>query len=473
MISTLIFYTTNRFSVKFLHKLLFGSKKIFFVAILVIFLLQVYTSWRISYPPTQDQLLLLSQLRLGINPLMFWVLKLASLIFVVISIALFVRIVTKSFGESIAILAGVIVLISPTSFAVWNLHPLTSLEISLVMTIIWVTLGFKNTTVLLSGICTAVLVLFFLARNQPFSNIPLLNSLSLSSAQAEITNRLNSEETLPAKIVIPLWIKRIADNKLYFVYRNVADSFVRFGDFESLFFQEVHPLGQKSFVLFFWPEVLFFFIGLFPLSRSSTDTQKTIVLSLLFLAFVDFILLNRPAYQQFFLVLFPLSILIALGARKIATYPFVSLGIATVLSLAILINYWDLTIRTSYWFDNRPLAYQFIYESLNRYNRANFQRIQVTSLVGDPSLYCIYYLNRCPSSQFVFESFNFQVDKPERGTLYAGFVGEFLGPNFPNNFPENWKEVLQGKGFQILGSYQTHDNIANQYGDNVVLATIR
>lgn len=446
--------------------------RIFFVALFIVLGFQVILSSLISYPPNQDQLYLIFALPIRYYALSFWLVKLTSLLLVLAAVVLFKMTIQRVWGERVAILSGLLVAISPTFFAAWSLHPADVLKVFLVTVICYWTLNGRSKIQIIIGLIMGLVVLVLLSNNQPFSNIPILTAIKPLAAEEEIKDRLNSEMSIVSPIHIPLAIKRIAYNKPYFIYKNILNTAISYGDLESVFFREVNSLGEKSFVIFFWPELILFVVGLFFLVRGSDKWQKYLVGLLVFFAFCDFVLLNKPSYQQFFLSMFPLSILISLGAVRLGRYRPLPLIIALILGYALLVNFADIATRPSFWFDNRPLAYRFIFQEVGKY-QASSQWVKVTSLIGKPELYCRYYLGKCHPDRFIFDSFDLRGQPAKGGLLYAGFAGEYIGKELENTLPQNWPDRFPGQGLSILSYFTTRDTIAYHYGDTVVVAVAK
>lgn len=442
------------------------------MALVVILGFQVELSNFISYPPNQEQLHLIFALPVGNYALGFWLVKIVSLLLVLAAAVILRKTIRGIFGEKVATLSGLVVLVSPTTYAVWNLHPTDALKAFLVTLLCYFVLRFRSGKAIVFGLVIILSVLVLLSNNQPLSNIPILTALKPSAAEDEIRDRLNSEMSIVSPIHIPLSIKRIAYNKPFFIYKDVLNTAISYGDLESVFFQEVNTLGQKSFVIFFWPEFVLFVFGLYWWARGHGEGRKSFIALLTFVAFVDFVMQNKPTYQQFFLSIFPLSVLISLGAVKLGKYRLFPIFIALILGYSFLVNYVDIATRPAYWFDNRPLVYRFIFQEVGK-SQSQSQHVRVTSLIGNPELYCRFYLGICPSSRYIFDSFDLANRPAKGGVLYAGFLGEYIGRDLENAMPTDWPDRFPKKGLSILASYTTRDTIAYHYGDTAVIAVAK
>lgn len=146
--------------------------------------------------------------------------------------------------------------------------------------------------------------------------------------------------------------------------------------------------------------------------------------------------------------------------------------VSLIIGYAVLVNFVDLATRPAYWFDNRPLVYQFIYKEIGKFE-SSIPKVRVTTLVGEPELYCKYYLGQCPSTKYLFKSFSLAGSPATGGVLYAGFLGEYLGQAVENSLPANWTEKLPKMGLLRLADFNTRDTVAYHYGDIVLVAIAR
>jgi len=136
-------------------------------------------------------------------------------------------------------------------------------------------------------------------------------------------------------------------------------------------------------------------------------------------------------------------------------------------------NYFDLNKRPDFWLDNRPYFYDFIFKSIKLRDIDSFEHIYVTGLVGNSQKYCQYYLGDDCTNKFVFDSFDLENIKPNKNTIYGGFVGEFVGSDFKNNIKDDWKTLIEHKGFSKLEILRLRDTIAYKYGNEVIIGEVR
>jgi len=310
----------------------------------------------------------------------------------------------------------------------------------------------------------------------------IMSKFSLKEAGEAVTVRISSEDTLNPRIFAPLWWRRVAYNKYFFVYKNVLSEVLPFFDIETIFFQEVHPMEQKSVVMFYWPEMYLFVIGGYFLMKIKNKRITNLLVVCLGISLANYLFSNGEKGLRMIFLILPISVILAqavvnLGrlkneGYKVAGFFLFLLMLVTAYSFGV--NFYDLTSRREYWFDNRPLAYQFWYENLKKMDLSNFSKIQVTTLIGDSRAYCRYYLGEiCDQPKMVFNNFNAVSEQTASGSVYAGFAGEFVGPKFKNDIDENWQGLAESQDWIFVDKIRLRDTIANQYGNDIGLAIRR
>lgn len=196
-------------------------------------------------------------------------------------------------------------------------------------------------------------------------------------------------------------------------------------------------------------------------------------------AITDFVFSEGASYRRLFLIMWPTSIIMAIAWEEMIIlskkkYILASwcLGVVGVLLISAFgFNFYDLKVREEYWFDNRPLVFQFWYKNLSKIDLNNYQKIYISSLVGDPKAYCNFYLGKvCEDKKWIFKNFNLAEDKINNKTIYAGFAGEFVGPKFKNDVSSDWQKQVELRGISFLAVRNLRDTIANQYGNEVAVA---
>jgi len=299
----------------------------------------------------------------------------------------------------------------------------------------------------------------------------ILSKLSMADAKNEVTSRFMAEDSLRIKMELPLLWRRIGYNKLFVTYKQVVGEVLPFFDLETLFFQEVHPMEQKSVVMFYWPEVFLLILGLYVLTTSKIKKETNgLLLALLILGFVNYMLSNTVVYQRLELLLLPLGIVVALGLSQILRHVRpLGVAYAVLVIYAGYTNWYDITHRADYWLDNRPLVYKYWYEGIKTANVDNFPKITVSTLIGTSQNYCWFYLGDvCKDGKFVFNSFDLTKGNIDNG-LYAGFTGEFVGSRFKNDFSADWDNELSSKGLELISKENIRDTVAYKYGNDIGL----
>lgn len=438
------------------------------VIFLLVTTIELGVAIRINYPPTEEQLKVLDFFGLsGAGSL--WSIRLATYFLSLACLKMWHEVVRRYVTGVVALWSCFFVFISPIFFVLWLVHPLIVFKILMVNGAIYLFFRFmKQERWLMFGLGMILLtvVVNLILLNRP----SIVSKLSLKEAQDGVTVRISSEDALNPRILAPLWWRRVSYNKYFFVYRNVLREILPFFDMETIFFQEVHPMEQKSIVMFYWPEIYLFIVGIYFLAKIKNKRMINLLVVCLVVSLVNYLFSDgEKGLRMVFLVL-PISLILAEGVVGFKSKSF-SWILMFVIVYSFGINFYDLTARKEYWFDNRPLAYQFWFENLKNMDLSRFSKVQVTTLIGDTKSYCRYYLgDKCDQSNVVFNNFNAISDSVPSGSIYAGFGGEFVGPKFKNDISEDWRGIAQSQGWRFVGYRRLRDTIANQYGNDIGLA---
>lgn len=339
-----------------------------------------------------------------------------------------------------------------------------------------------NLPALWTFLLATLLILISITRativKQNLDKIPLYNLITPSRLEKEIPERFGNEDILLERVVFPLWFRRMGYNKIYWAYKNATQEVLGFFDLETLFFQEVHPLHQKSEVIFYWPEIFFFISGILWLVKKKFEKEQKTVLLLTGLSLIFYLLIfdDSPAAKHTF-TLFALAILIGIGVSQVSK-KLVLIVLPLIILWAIWINSYDILKRPLFWYDNRPFVYSQAVSSLKSLlqgQRLQPDEVYISTLVGNPKLYYLYYFSIDPqmliqNPSLHFTSFNLKKEAVKKNTLYAGFLGEFIGPEPFNNFSEKDLDKLGQMGLQIQNVWKTHDSIAYRYSDYFIIA---
>ena len=433
-----------------------------------------YIVEKIGYPPTEQQLGILRYLGLR-GELNLWILRIISAFFVYGGVSIWGRMWGQLIYKKLYFWIMLVLIMSPLLTIVWMSYPILS---ALWILIIILTKKFSGKKPYIWMILAVVLVVVTnikLVGYQP----AIFNQFSLKQTQNEVTERISGEDGLIEKVSLPLWWRRIGENKYFMVYRDVTATILPYFDLETIFFGEVHPLSQKSVVMFFWPEVFLAVLGIYFLANEKSRIGISGLLAEAFgLSMIGYVFSEGAASLRLFWVLLPMSVLVGLGLTKLFELKEKKYILASTVGIMFLVllgygfevNSYDLMTRSEYWLDNRQIIYDNWFKNISQLDRSKFKIIQVTTLVGDPRVYCDFYLEKeCESTKFVFKNFNLNEDKPVSGTLYAGFSGEFVGPRFKNDIADNWKKITEDKGMKFISSSHTYDTVAYQYGNDIGL----
>jgi len=418
----------------------------------------------LAYPPTPEQLRILNFISVG-GDIWLLCLRLVTILVLVGAIGLWMGIIKQYFGEKIAKLSGLLLLISPTFIIFCLGYPLLSVKIFLFFILLKLLDKFN---LVFFGFMIAFLIFFnvIVLNNKP----AIFNKITLDDAVKEVNYRFMAEDSLLFSMEMPLWWRRISYNKMFFFYKEVMTEIMPFFDMESLFFQEVNPMGQKSVVMFYWPEIFLLILGIYFFNKKFYHRNLFFIFSLLVMALVNYIFSEGSVFVRLMMVMFPISIILGVGLVEIFKNIYLGGLVLIVLMYSLGINLHDLNVRTDYWLDNRPIAYQFWYKKMADLDLSKYDRIQISSVVGNSYNYCLFYLGeQCNDKKFVFESFDMSVDSTIANGVYAGFAGEFVGKRFKNDIANNWIEISKAKGLKMVDWTNIRDTIAFQYGNDIGL----
>lgn len=416
----------------------------------------------LNYPPTEEQLFILEKFTFD-SQIGLTVLKFLSLIIFGISVWLIAKQVATVFSKKVALVAVGLLLISPSLWVAVCSYPFLVFKIAVVS---W-GWQYRNSKLVLATILTTLVIINILFLGYKPA---ILSKISFKDASAEVNGRFMAEDSLRTKIELPLWWRRISYNKYFMVYKQSLGEVLPFFDLETLFFQEVNPMEQKSVVMFYWPEVFLFMVGLYVIGNSKAKNMFSFWGYLVVVSLVNYLVSEGAVYQRLILIMLPISIIIGLGLVKLIKYNYYLAGMMVmVLLYGLVTNSYDLKVRPDFWLDNRPLVYDYWFSQLALIPKEKVSRVFVSTLVGDSKKYCHYYLgNKCEEYNFSYGSFDLSKGVPENG-IYLGFEGEFIGSRFKNDFPENWQQIIANNGLELVGSKKIRDTVAFRYGNNIGL----
>ncbi|MFA7301126.1 MAG: hypothetical protein WC069_02365 [Candidatus Shapirobacteria bacterium] len=406
------------------------------------------------YPISAEQVIILNYLHLSGN-VSLWLLRIASFLVLFAALRLWFKLISHIADKQIAIVSIIAIGISPAIWVVGMVYPLVCIKL-LLFTLGMYFVSMKKYWWLVA----LVLVLFNI--NIIGNNPAIFNKLSIKDAQIEVTHRISTEDSLKNDLKVSLWWRRVSYNKYFFTYKQVLAETLPFFDFESIFFQEINPLAQKSVVIFYWPEMFLLVFSFYFLVKNKNNSLSNLLFVGFLTAGVSYVFSEGAVYLRLILVMFPISLLLGMGYVKLPKFVNILLTLFVVFGAYNAIN--DLNVRSDYWLDNRPLAFEFWYREIDKLDLTKYNKIQVSSLVGDAKQYCYFYLGKiCDDKKFEFNSFDLSL-KSEKSTLYAGFAGEFVGSRFKNDIDSGWdKNAL----IDIVAKKSLRDTIAYKYGNDL------
>lgn len=407
----------------------------------------------INYPPSMQQI------NIGvINIFTLWIVKIISLILLIFSTYFF------STGLNIKVKRyyWIIVFAVPTLSLIWMSYPLDALKIFIISILFY--LISKKIEYSVFRIIFGIIVIFLLNIIVFKEKPEILKVISLSQPRTEVNFRYQIEDNLNPNIHVPGILKRAVYNKIFFAFRDTLNLSLNFFDIETLFFQEVHPLGQKSFVMFFWPEIIIFILGAWLYTSKQKGVDSTNLILIIF-SFAYFISSSASPERRLVLVIFPMATLLAKTTHLFISESRKKWRIVIIILLFLtfygwMTNYFDRLKRPDYWLDNRPLAYNFILSNIKTIDH-KYDQILVPNTLFAINDYCKYYLKTCPN--FTFEDFDLLKQPVLKNTLYIGFIGNFIGKN------SDYKTVGVGQDLEILYKREIQDNIANGYGQDLLI----
>ena len=413
----------------------------------------------IGYPPT------LELLRLGVgSPAILWLVRLLGLVLILTATFFFSSLITNKAKKYYWVLT----LGSPILSLLWMSYPLDAIKIFLISGAFYLLARRQKSFAVATTVSIAILLILnlFVFKQNP----KILDALSLPRSQEEVTYRFTTEDKSNPHIEIPILLRRIGYNKYFILLKNSLNESLNFFDFETIFFQEVHPMNQKAFVIFFWPEIFIFSLGIW-LSLNKRLEVKKGLLSLLLISFIYFITTSASAERRLTLTLYPLAIIMAGCLNTLFTSGSKKIRVGIIILLFLTFygwttNYYDRYIRPAYWLDNHPIAYDFFLSYLKNQNE-KYDQIVVPDTLYAAKEYCTFYLKDCTS--FKNENFDLSKQSFKNNTLYIGFIGNFVGPNPENSFDPDISSELNNKGMEILQKTRLPDNIANGYGQDILI----
>lgn len=411
----------------------------------LIICLQAFFLIHTNYPPSFEQI------NLGINnSFLLWITRIFSLGFLLLSTQLLSKTIKGS-----AFYYWFFVFISPLPTVLAMSNPIICFII-LSITLLYY-FSYKRTLPWPIALPACFVILILINQVILKQHFHIWQSLSLSNAQIELADRFSKEDSLTDKVYLPLEIRRLAYNKYNIALKNTASDVLNFFDVETVFFTEVHPLLQKSIVIFYWPEIVIFFVSLIILFRSKNSLLKQ-SLGFLFLAsLLVYLFTDSQIYVRLALLLWTISLLLNFGVNELlkTKFKFVKMTLIIVLAVSFygfINNQYDMYKRPLVWLDNKPSYYDWLFRQANVQNYLSYKKVYLVDTFGLGNEYCEYYLTNC--EKITFEDSPVTKESAEADSLYLGFQNSL-------------------NQIQLLNTFTLNDNIANSYGQTIIVGIIR
>lgn len=426
-----------------------------FITLALIFGSNIY--WMIvqNYPPTLEQINLTIS-----NPFTLWS---SRLFFLIIFLVMIIKI-SHFFNRQLRKLFIISIFLVP---AVWNWimsYPTVIIRITFLSICSYFI--FKHRSKIIPFFLSLVLIYLF---NVIYlkSNPKIIDVANLNANQKEVINRINIEDSITLKNDLPLIIRRIGYNKYFFSLKNSAILSLNFLNFESLFFAEVHPQNQKGFVIFSWPMIWLFILGLFLVIKKQFIFKSFFIIFLI-LTFFSYLFSDLSPEHYLAPTIIPIAAVLTYTLSFLYTrFKPLAILVGLIILYSFYNNLSDRLSRPEYWLDNRPIVYQFWFNYLHNNSSLLSEKIVISNVFGPTDKYCRYFLKDC--RQIQFRNFDLSQEKPANNTLYLGFNGNFFGKQFKNNFSKTVESDLLFQGFTILESKSIPDDIAFGYGNNLFI----
>lgn len=432
----------------------------FKVLLLVVIGAEIILQVLINYPPT------LEQLNLNIaSPAALWASRLLAFILLIYTVIKF----SKTLDKKLSGIFSLLIISSPTLSFLWTTSPSDAIKMFLTLIIfLWAEKKYiQKFPVILITTLVILISVFGIFKQKP----DVMEHINLKRAAEDVTFRFTREDSLTPNIKIPLFIRRVGYNKYYIAFKKTLDNSMKFFNPETLFFQEVHPMHQKATVMFLWPGIIFFAFGVWELGKDK-NKQRGRILLLSSIAFIYFLFSGGSIEKRLAFLMIPVAIVMTTGivlltASKKRLIRIIGMATIILYTYGWIGNIYDRYTRPQYWYDNRPLAYEFAFENIKKNGFANNPIVFSDTMYAAQS-YCKYYLNNCDSVKIAEK-----METLDKDTIYIGFIGNILGAKTEGGFSEDIKYDLSTLGYELVAQTRLHDNIANSLGQDLVIVQIK
>jgi len=435
------------------------SKKLFYIGVVVLTAISLVWLYRSNYPPTFEQIRFFS------GPLIVSLSRLISVILIVFSIKYFL----KQFKVEEKKMLVFYFLLSPIFFVILTMYPLETLKLCSVILLVSF---FANQSSLkkIGSIFLVSIWILFITLYCEHQTPHLLTLLSPKTAQETVNERFRKESVLTPNNYLPHSLKRLGYNKYFLLLKPIGEEVIGFGDLESIFFQEIHPLDQKSTPILFWPQAILFALALY-FQVSKKNSRISGFYYLLTIGVIYYLFSAGGAGLRLAFVGFSIIYLLSVSTTDFGKKPF-----NLIFSICILLSLWgalahisDRWVRPDYWLDNKPLIYK--YGFTDSILTGNSLPVYFSDHFGVGQKYCSYYRKDCSRFHFSDSTQNLFGSTPG---IFIGFTGDYFGPRYDNFEKEaiNLDLLLKEKGVGNYNVQKIRDNILNQFGLNLIIAKV-
>jgi len=304
------------------------------------------------------------------------------------------------------------------------------------------------------------------------------SGITLSSISDQVDQRVRYEFKLnDYRDIIPLGVKRLAYNKIFYGYRILTGQLFNVFSLEKLAFPgEGDATVTRSMWnskglpwLLFW-ELILVIWGMFHLGDLSPKLKS--LCSVFFVwGSLTMYLTGNNFLQNGIGIVIPVAVVSAAALAHIPKIVLYIGGLVVLMGLTATYHYF--LFNELYWRDNRPQVHTKMAQMAVKYH-ADF----VTTILGRSFLYYAWLLKMPPRDLWQatengnvfgvikFAHFELKNKSPSAGQVYVGFPGEFLGNKKLDNRNDFKPEDLP-KNYQLLDTYRPHDTVSFGNGDEI------
>lgn len=292
-------------------------------------------------------------------------------------------------------------------------------------------------------------------------------------ASFDVNMRLHDETVINNyQDVIPLTVKRLAYNKLFFQYLNAVPNVFNSLNFDKLFSPSQQGVtvarnlwGETGFIsLFFW-EMGLLILGVCTWRTIAKVIRITIIMTLV-AGLLGASLYPSANFELGGIVaLIGLSLLAGQGFVLISKNKLVLLPTALLVVVSIGSTYYYFLAKELTWRDNRPYVMTLMATEAKKYLNS---KVVVSGMVGPSDSYWHWTTHQDSRSfsNIRFDNFNFAADNCFGPGIYIGLPGQFVGNKTKinsNNFSiselPNYMHLLSSYNFEKHVSYGNGDQI--------------